>query len=98
MHRALFLSGLLFPGLLLAQGTSPNPPPGTAPLEEASGAERSIAMVAGIDRFVMRETGDSVQKRAALWHRDFASPQAYEHSIAENRAHLRRMLGLREED
>lgn len=55
-------------------------------------------MVAGIDRFVMRETEDSTKKRAALWQRDFSSPQAYEHSIMANRAHLRHMLGLREED
>jgi dienelactone hydrolase len=50
-------------------------------------------MVDGIDRFALRETAASVQKRQSLWKRDFSSAAAYEQSIAANREHLRTILG-----
>jgi dienelactone hydrolase len=50
-------------------------------------------MVEGIDRFLMRETEGSLRERAALWHRDFSSRDAYEKSIEPNRAHLKAAIG-----
>ena len=79
--------------LLLSQPLKAGEPlAGTAPLT----AEGDLAsqMVQGIDRFLMRQTELSIEKRVALWSRDLSSPQAYEQSIAPNRARLAKMLGV----
>jgi hypothetical protein len=55
-------------------------------------------MVAGIDRFTMREIAASVKQREALWQRDLSSPEAYDKSVQPNRTRLRRILGVLEED
>jgi len=52
-----------------------------------------VIMVDGIDRFALRETALSIERREKLWNRDFSSPSAYEESIAPNREHLRTILG-----
>ncbi|HSZ56458.1 MAG TPA: hypothetical protein VK797_12395 [Tepidisphaeraceae bacterium] len=81
-------------GILLVWRTAgaAEPLPGTARLD-AQG-DLAAKMVAGIDRFLMRETEESVQKRAALWSRDLSTPQRYEASVAANRSRLARMLGV----
>ncbi len=53
----------------------------------------AAGMVAGIDRFLLAETAASVERRAAHWHRDFSSHEAYEKSVAPNRERLARMIG-----
>jgi dienelactone hydrolase len=53
----------------------------------------SAQMVDGIDRFLSRETSGSMTNRQALWRRDFASPEAYERSVAPNRERLRTAVG-----
>ena len=50
-------------------------------------------MVAGIDRFLMREIDRSVEERNKLWHRDFSSPDAYQKSVQTNRRHFQHCLG-----
>ena len=35
--------------------------------------------------------------RAALWHRDLSSPEAYEKSVAPNREHFKKIIGLVDE-
>jgi len=69
--------------------------PGTAPLEPK--ADFSTEMVAGIDRFLLRETEASKKTREAYWTRDLSSPQAYEKSILPNRKHLSEILGVVDE-
>jgi putative membrane-bound dehydrogenase-like protein len=69
--------------------------PGTAPLDHQG--DFAAEMVAGIDRFLLREIDASVEKRALLWKRDPSSKEAYEKSIAANREHLKRILGLVDE-
>ena len=71
---------------------------GTALLEPAAGDERSVAMVEGIDRAALREIAEAVAKRETLWQRDVSSPEAYDKSVQPNRIHLRRILGVLEED
>lgn len=66
--------------------------PGTAPLEPRS--DFSADMVAGIDRFLLRETDSAKSKRASFWRRDLTSPEAYQASIDPNRKHLREILGM----
>jgi len=51
-------------------------------------------MVAGVDRFLLRELTLSVERRAAHWQRNFSSPEAYERSVEPNRQRLASMLGL----
>ncbi|MCC6486061.1 MAG: hypothetical protein IT364_01055 [Candidatus Hydrogenedentes bacterium] len=54
------------------------------------------AMVAGIDAYLTRALGDSTEARAALWNRNFASPEAYAASVEPNRQRLARILGAHE--
>jgi dienelactone hydrolase len=71
------------------------PLPGTAKLT----AEGDLAaqMVDGIDKFLLRETELSVERRARHWHRDGSSVEAYEKSIAANRARLAKIVGVVDE-
>ncbi len=66
--------------------------PGTAPLMfEGDLADR---MVAGIDRYLDRETAAAAASRGRLWKVDRSSPQAYRASLEPQRARLRKMLGV----
>ncbi|HEV3447225.1 MAG TPA: dienelactone hydrolase family protein, partial [Gemmataceae bacterium] len=64
---------------------------GTKPLDTQG--DLASQMVAGIDKFLLRETEKSIERRAQHWKRDVSSPVAYEKSIAANRTHLRRYIG-----
>ncbi len=68
---------------------------GTQPLT-ASG-DLAAPMRAGIDRFLDRETEASIAGRAALWNRDYSSPEAFEQSVRPNRERFRRMIGAVDE-
>lgn len=57
----------------------------------------SMDMVAGIDRFLDRELAASVERRAAKWHRDFSSPEAYTKSVKPNRERFKRSIGVVDE-
>jgi len=65
--------------------------PGTQPLE----LKRDLAdhMVAGIDRFLLRETDESIARRDRHWKRDLTSVDAYNSSVAPNRARLAKIIG-----
>lgn len=71
------------------------PLPGTAALERTG--DLSAEMVAGIDRSLMRALDAAVSGRASRWQRDPSDPAAYERSVASNREHLRRWLGVVDE-
>ena len=70
------------------------PLPGTQPLT----LEKDITslLVDGVDKFLLRETDRSVERRAAYWHRDFTSVEAYAASMEPNRQRLAFILGARE--
>jgi dienelactone hydrolase len=70
------------------------PLPGTKPL--AMQGDIASEMVAGVDRFLLREIEKSVERRAKHWKRDFSSPEAYEKSIEPNRKRLAHILGIRD--
>ena len=53
-------------------------------------------LVAGVDRFLLREIDASVAKRAGYFRRDFSAPEAYDASIEPNRKRLSHILGLRD--
>jgi dienelactone hydrolase len=65
--------------------------PGTQALDWQG--DLSTQMVAGIDRFLMREIARSVGERATAWQRNFSSRAAYEKSVAPNRERLARCIG-----
>src|SRR2546426_578083 len=67
------------------------PLPGTRQLEAK--VDLAEQMVAGIDRFLLREIESSVARRVRHWRRDFSSPQSYSASVAPNRARLAKMIG-----
>jgi dienelactone hydrolase len=100
--RRRFLTGcvlnLLWLGVLLVPGQGAAQPsllPGCKPLTLEG--DLSAQMVAGIDRFLMREIERSVQERPKLWQRDFSANDAYEKSVQPNRERLRKYVGAVDE-
>ncbi len=86
---------LMILALGLCAWVSADPPslPGTDPLSMSG--DIASELVAGVDRFLMRELDQSVQRRAAHWKRDFSSAAAYDRSVEPNRQRLRHIIGLR---
>src|SRR5437773_2632625 len=65
---------------------------GTKPL--TTEGDLAAQMVAGIDKYLMRELAASPQQRQALWKPDYSSADNYTRSVEPNREHLRRILGV----
>ncbi len=65
--------------------------PGTRPLTEEG--DLASKMVAGVDKFLLRELEQSVAQRARLWKRDLSSAEAYDKSVAPNRQRLAKYIG-----
>jgi dienelactone hydrolase len=76
----------------LAQEKPGEPLAGTEPLTMEG--DLAAQMVAGIDKFLLRELDLSVERRAKHWKRDFSSPEAYNKSIEPNRQRLAKILGV----
>ena len=70
-----------------AQEALPNTQP--LPLQ----GDLSAQMVAGIDRFLTRETEQAIRERQQYWKRDFSSTKAYDTSVQSNRDRLRTIIG-----
>ena len=51
-------------------------------------------MESGMHRFLLDKTADSIQRRSVYWHRDLSSPERYAQSVAPNREHLAKILGV----
>ena len=80
----------LAPALGAADDRLPN-----TSLLQASG-DLASDLVAGVDRFLLAQLAASETNRGRYWHRDFSSPEAYEKSIATNRARLAHIIGARD--
>jgi dienelactone hydrolase len=65
---------------------------GTKPLTMEG--DLAAQMVAGIDKFLLRELELSVERREKFWKRDVSSPEAYQKSIEPNRQRLAKILGV----
>lgn len=85
----------LFASFLAAAAAQDATLPGTKPLELQG--DFSAQMVAGIDKFLLREIERAAVKRTNFWKRDFSSREAYEKSVAPNRERLRRLIGAVDE-
>jgi dienelactone hydrolase len=95
---AVFIS--LVAGSLEALGDEPVGPasaplPGTAPLT-ATG-DIASDLVAGVDRFLLKQIEASTSARARHWKRDFRSAEGYNTSVEPNRKRLAHILGVRDE-
>jgi dienelactone hydrolase len=90
--RSIFylLSGFLLLGRFDARAAGA-PLAGTQPLTMQG--DLSVQMVSGIDRFLMRETDQSITNRVRSWQRDFSSAAAYTNSIEPNRLRFRQRIG-----
>jgi dienelactone hydrolase len=87
-----FLGGL---GSVLVGADEFGPPlPGTKPLTMTG--DIASELVAGVDRFLLKQIDESTGKRAAYWKRDSTSVQAYEASVEPNRKRLAHILGVRD--
>lgn len=69
--------------------------PNTRPLQEEG--DPAARMVAGIDKFLMRETEASSGRRAQHWQRDLSSHENYVKSIEPNRRRFRAIIGVVDE-
>lgn len=76
---------------LVTSFASADPLPGTQPLTLQDPLD--VAMVAGIDKFALRELSESVGRRAKLWNRDYSGILAYLKSVEPNREHLKTIIG-----
>ena len=76
-------------------------PVGSIPNTSVLTMEGDIAstMIDGIDKFLLRETAESIAKREAQWEQplDFSSHEAYEKSLAPRRERLEKVIGLRDD-
>ncbi|MEE3259695.1 MAG: hypothetical protein VX293_10845, partial [Candidatus Latescibacterota bacterium] len=71
--------------------TTPTQLPNTAPLTERG--DLAQLMVAGIQRYLLRETEQAATRRQRHWHRDTSSPAAHIQSIEKNRQRLAHIIG-----
>ena len=70
------------------------PLPGTKPLTMTG--DIASDLVAGVDRFLLKQIDESERKREQYWKRDFSSLKAYDASVESNRKHLAHILGIRD--
>ncbi len=91
----LLLSTLLATSIL--QADTPSALPGTQLLESATGDARSVAMVAGIDRFSMKLIKEAAKSRHANWKQSLADSAHRESFINTMREKLRTCIGLVDE-
>lgn len=76
------------------------PPAAAADSKQLAGttymeAEGDLAaqMVAGIDRYLLRATDESIHHRSERWKRDLSSHEQYAQSIEANRRRFRKLIG-----
>ena len=67
---------------------------GTKPLTMSG--DIASELVAGVDRFLLRQIDESTARRPRYWKRDVSSARAYEASIEPNRKRLAHVLGIRD--
>ena len=97
MRRSRVVAGLLacvVPFVLVGAVGGDETLPGTKPLTWTD--DIASRLVAGVDRFLLREIDRSVERRARYWKRETSSPERYAASIAPNRARLAQILGVRD--
>lgn len=86
------LLGILSSSLAaFAQAPSSDTLPGTGKLDLKEPLD--VVMVRGISTYAEKEIAASRDRRAALWKRDYSSPEAYQKSVEPNRERFRKVIG-----
>lgn len=75
-----------------AEPAAPEGLPGTQALDWPE-EDLSSRLMDGAHQFVERKIAEAARDRSRLWKLDASSTEAYETSLAENRQHLREILG-----
>jgi dienelactone hydrolase len=70
------------------------PLPGTLPLSMTG--DIAGELVAGVDRFLLKQLDLSTARREKYWKRDFSFPKAYDASVEPNRNRLAHIVGVRD--
>lgn len=95
-HRFVLFSTLFFlsSGITASgiRAIAAEPLAGTAPLTEARPLDE--VMVAGIDRFALREIEKAAANRSSLWRLDSSSRESYEASLADYRRRFGERIGV----
>jgi dienelactone hydrolase len=89
-HRFFLLSAVLL--LVRYSGSFADPLPETKPLDRQG--DLAVQMVAGIDKYLMRELHDAPKRRSQFWSPDYSSEKAYLRSVEPNRTRLGQILGV----
>ena len=87
-------SWVLFSARPVAGQEAGAPLPGTKPLTMTG--DIASELVAGADRFLLKQIEESAAKREKYWKRDFSSAEAYQASVEPNRKRLAHILGVRD--
>ena len=82
---------LIFTTLAVVIQSWAAPHPGTRPLKLEG--DLSAEMVAGIDRFLMREITAAAKRRSTFWKRDFRTDDTFQLSVLKNRERFRYCIG-----
>ena len=90
----LVLLPAIYPLSLAAFDDIGPPLTGTKPLTMTG--DIASELVAGVDRFLLKQIDESTAKRAKSWKRDFSSHAAYQVSVEPNRHRLAHILGVRD--
>ncbi len=93
--RIVFLLVATTAGSVEAGEPSPKYLEGTKPLTLEG--DISDTMIAGVNRFLLRELNASIERRKTLWRRDSTSSTAYQTSVEPNRRRFAEIIGLRDE-
>jgi dienelactone hydrolase len=95
--RTLFLAALLLAPASLSRADDTKRPD-TLPDTKALTMKGDIAeqLVAGADKFLLKQIEQAAKDREKKWKRDFSSPEAYEKSMAPYREKLAHVLGVRD--
>ena len=84
------------PAASVRAADDPGPPlPGTKPLTMTG--DIASELVAGVDRFLLKQIDESTAKREKYWKRDLSSHAAYNASVEPNRKRLAHILGVRDQ-
>jgi dienelactone hydrolase len=100
MSRAILLLSLLAVLFFSAVGQPAAPPakpqslPGTKPLTMTG--DIASQLIAGVDKFLLREIDGAQKRRDACWKPDFSSREKYAQSLEPMRKRLAHILGVRD--
>src|SRR3954453_19270389 len=97
LPRTLLLAALLLAPAALSRADDKKRPD-TLPDTKALAMKGDVAeqLVAGVDKFLLREIESAAKKRESFYKRDYTSHARYNASLEPNRRRLAHVLGVRD--